>query len=227
MKKRSLPKQRRRETARLKKLTAYESRARSQGYKFIAGLDEAGRGPLAGPIVAAACIFPENLFIPGIKDSKKLTAEERERLYTMIMENPEILSGVGVVEAAIIDQINILQATFQAMVAALAQLKVQPDYLLIDGNQLPLRLKLELPCEGIVDGDNLSQSVMAAGILAKVTRDKIMLEHHKTWPDYGFDEHKGYGTEKHLQKLKELGPCPQHRMSYEPVKMAIKTCDVV
>jgi len=173
-------------------------------------------------VVAAACIFPEGFYLPGINDSKKLTAEERERLYALIRENPEILSGVGIVESLIIDQINILQATFQAMAAAISALSQKPDYLLIDGNQMPLRLKLELPCEGIVEGDSLSQSIMAAGILAKVTRDRIMLEHHKTWPQYGFNEHKGYGTEKHLKGLKEFGPCPIHRMSYEPVKMAVK-----
>jgi ribonuclease HII len=223
MKQQSLLKPQRRETARLRKLTAYEQRARSQGYKSIAGVDEAGRGPLAGPVVAAACIFPENLYLPGINDSKKLTAEERERLYQSIMENPEILSGIGIVEALMIDQINILQATFQAMVAAIFELNQKPDYILFDGNQFPKSLQLEIFCEGIVEGDSLSQSVMAAGILAKVTRDKIMLEHHKTWPGYSFDEHKGYGTEKHLARLKELGPCPIHRRSYEPVKMALKT----
>jgi len=221
MKKQSLPKQQRLETARLKTLTVYEQRARSQGYKTIAGVDEAGRGPLAGPVVAAACILPENFYLPGINDSKKLTAEQRERLYEMIKENPEILSGVGIVEALIIDQINILQATFQAMVAAVLQLQQKPDYILIDGNQIPKSLQLEMPCEGIVQGDSLSQSIMAAGIIAKVTRDKIMLEHHKTWPDYGFKDHKGYGTEKHLEKLRELGPCPLHRRSYEPVKMEV------
>jgi ribonuclease HII len=222
MKKQSLLKPQKREIARLKKLTAFEERARSQGYKCIAGVDEAGRGPLAGPVVAAACIIPENCYLPGIDDSKKLTAEERERLYQMIKENPEILSGVGIVEALMIDQINILQATFQAMVAAILQLKQKPDYLLFDGNQIPKSLQLEMPCEGIVQGDSLSLSVMAAGILAKVTRDKIMLEHHKTWPGYCFDEHKGYGTEKHLERLKEIGPCPIHRRSYEPVKIAVK-----
>lgn len=219
MQKQSLQKPQKREIDRFKKLTAFEERARSQGYKAIAGVDEAGRGPLAGPVVAAACIIPENYYLPGINDSKKLTAEERERLYQMIKENPEILSGVGIVEAVIIDQINILQATFQAMVAAILQLKQKPDYLLIDGNQIPKGL--QMPCEAIVKGDTLSQSIMAAGILAKVTRDKLMLEYHKTWPNYGFNEHKGYGTEKHLQRLKEWGPCPLHRKSYEPVKMAM------
>jgi ribonuclease HII len=222
MKKQLLPKPKRRETARLKKITAYEARARLQGYKWIAGVDEAGRGPLAGPVVAAACIFSEDVFLPGINDSKKLTAEERERLFELIMANPDILTGVAVVEALIIDQINILQATFQAMATAIALLKQKPDYILVDGNRLPQSLNLELPCEGIVEGDSLSQSIMAAGILAKVTRDRIMLEHHKTWPAYGFNEHKGYGTEKHMERLKEFGPCPIHRMSFEPVKMAVK-----
>ncbi|HUD01858.1 MAG TPA: ribonuclease HII [Rhabdochlamydiaceae bacterium] len=222
MQKQSLPKQQRRETARLKLITAYERRARLQGYQWIAGVDEAGRGPLAGPVVAAACIIPEDVYIPGINDSKKLTAEQREVLYQKIRENPAILSGIGIVEAIIIDQINILQATFQAMVAAIAQLQQKPDYILIDGNQMPIRLKMELPCEGIVEGDSLSQSVMAAGILAKVTRDRIMLEHDKKWPEYGFKKHKGYGTEKHRESLKRLGPCPIHRMSFEPVQMAVK-----
>ncbi len=219
MKKQLLPIQQRLEIARLKTLTAYERRARGQGYKWVAGVDEAGRGPLAGPVVAAACILPEDFHLPGINDSKKLTAEERERLYDKIKENPAILSGIGIVEALIIDQINILQATFQAMVAAILQLAQKPDYILIDGNQLP---RLDMRCEAIVEGDTLSQSIMAASILAKVTRDKIMLEHHKVWPAYGFKENKGYPTEKHRECLKNLGPCPIHRMSYEPVKLARK-----
>ncbi|MBS0647749.1 MAG: ribonuclease HII [Verrucomicrobia bacterium] len=222
MKKQSLPIQQRLETARLKRLTAYERRARSQGYHLIAGIDEAGRGPLAGPVVAAACVLPEDLRLPGIKDSKQMTAEDRERLYDKIRQNPDILSGVGIVEALIIDQINILRATFQAMAAALAQLPQKPDYVLIDGNQLPPQLVHTLPCEGIVDGDTLSQSIMAAAILAKVTRDRIMLEHHQTWPEYGFAEHKGYSTPKHMELLKKLGPCPIHRMTFEPVRMAMK-----
>jgi len=203
-------------------LTAYERRARSQGYQLIAGVDEAGRGPLAGPVVAAACILPEGFLLQGIKDSKQLTAGERERLYEKIRQSPEILSGVGIVEALIIDQVNILRATFQAMAAAIAQLSQKPDYVLIDGNQLPPQLVQLMPCKAIVEGDTLSQSIMAAAVLAKVTRDRIMLEHHKTWPEYCFAEHKGYPTPKHRKLLKEWGPCPIHRMSYEPVKMAVK-----
>lgn len=220
MKKQSLPKLPRREQTRLKRLTAYEERARLQGYKWIAGVDEAGRGPLAGPVTAAACIIPEGVYLPGIQDSKKLSAEEREKFYALILENPMILTGIGIVESVIIDQINILRATFEAMAAAIFQLKQKPDYLLFDGNQFPRYLDFPVS-EGIVQGDSRSQSVMAAGILAKVTRDRIMLEHHKTWPDYGFAEHKGYSTPQHMESLQRLGPCLIHRMSFEPVRMAI------
>ena len=139
----------------------------------------------------------------------------------MFFENPAILTGVGVVEALIIDQINILQATFEAMAAAVFQLKQRPDYLLFDGNQFPRYLDLPIS-EGIVRGDSRSQSVMAAGILAKVTRDRMMLELHKTWPDYGFAKHKGYPTRQHMESLQRLGPCPIHRMSFDPVRKAIK-----
>jgi ribonuclease HII len=216
MKKQPLPNQQRLENARLKRLCAYERKARQQGFQTIAGVDEAGRGPLAGPVVAAACILPDGIRLPGINDSKQLTAEERERLYEAIKNNPDILSGVGIVEAVIIDQINILQATFRAMTAAIIALAQKPDYVLIDGNQLP---RLEIPCEGIVEGDTLSQSIMAAAIIAKVTRDRIMREQAKRWPGYGFDEHKGYPTAKHIEALKRLGPCPIHRRSYEPVRL--------
>lgn len=199
-------------------LTALETKARRQGYRRIAGVDEAGRGPLAGPVVAAACILPEGLEIPGINDSKKLSAEARDFLYEKIQQDPSILSGVGVVEALMIDQVNILQATFLAMAAAVAKLSEQPDYVLVDGNQLP---PLEMPCVGVVKGDTLSQSIMAASILAKVTRDRIMRNLHQKWPLYGFARHKGYPTPQHLDLLKRLGPCPEHRLSYQPVKMSM------
>lgn len=218
MKRKSLPIDQRLEVARLKKLSAYERKARSQGYQQVAGVDEAGRGPLAGPVIAAACILPEGLYLPGIDDSKKLSAEQRDRLYQTIMENPAILSGVGIVEVLIIDQVNILQATLRAMIAAVLQLRSPPDYVLVDGNRLP---PLEMPGEAIVHGDALSQTIMAAAILAKVTRDRIMKELHSQWPEYGFAEHKGYPTAKHLEALRRLGPCPAHRLSYEPVRMAI------
>lgn len=198
--------------------TRYEARARAQGYLRIAGLDEAGRGPLAGPVVAAACIIPEGVWFKGINDSKVLSADERKRLYDLIRNHPDVVTGIGVVEAVIIDQINILQATFQAMKMAVIDLKVEPDYILVDGNQRP---HFDVYCEGVVKGDSECLSIMAAGILAKVTRDEIMLEFHKMWPQYHFDEHKGYGTEKHMKALKEFGPCPIHRMTFAPVVAAL------
>ncbi len=211
-KKPSLPKQRQ------LKITAFESRARAQGYHWIAGVDEAGRGPLAGPVVAAACILPDGFYLRGIDDSKKLTPEERDNFYKKLIENREILSGIGIVEALIIDQINILQASFQAMVIAISQLRQRPDYVLVDGNHLP---PFEMICEGIVGGDTVSQSIMSGAIIAKVTRDQIMKEHHKTWPQYHFDEHKGYSTPEHLEAIKKYGPCPIHRKSFEPVRECV------
>ena len=215
-KKQSLPIQQRLEDARLKTLVAFETRARKRGFQKIAGVDEAGRGPLAGPVVAAACIIPEGIYLPGINDSKKLTSEQRERLYDLLKSNPEILSAEGVVEAIIIDQINILRATLEAMAVAIVKLKAKPDYVLVDGNRLP---SLEMPAEAIVRGDSLSQSIMAAAIIAKVTRDKMMKQYHEQWPEYGFDEHKGYPTPQHLQALEKFGACPIHRQSFGPVKM--------
>lgn len=200
---------------RLEVLTKYEMSARSKGYLMIAGVDEAGRGPLAGPVVAAACVIPEGLYLDGINDSKQLTAEQREQLYKAMQQNPDIISGVGVVEAILIDQINILQATFYAMVAAVAALRHKPDYILVDGPYTP---KFDAPSEGIVDGDALSQSIMAASIIAKCTRDQMMQNFHDRWPEYGFSQHKGYGTPQHLAALKMYGPCPIHRKSFGPVK---------
>jgi ribonuclease HII len=196
-------------------LKIYEQRARNRGYRYIAGVDEAGRGPLAGPVVAAACILPEDVNLPGINDSKKLTSQQRERLYRQIEENPAILKSVAVVEAIIIDQVNILQATLLAMVAAIGKLSQKPDYVLVDGNRLP---PLEMSAEAIIQGDTLSESIMAAAILAKVTRDRMMVEYDQIWPEYGFADHKGYPTPNHLEILKKLGPCSIHRKSYEPVK---------
>lgn len=200
---------------RLDQLTIFEKKARTKGFLCIAGVDEAGRGPLAGPVVAAACILPEALFLRGIDDSKKLTPEERESLYEKIKENPEIHYGIGIVSSLIIDQINILRATMAAMVAAVKQLQKKPDYILVDGNQLP---SFDVPCEGIVAGDTLSQSIMAASIIAKYTRDQIMLQCHLEWPQYGFKAHKGYGTPQHLEALKLHGPCPIHRKTFKPVR---------
>lgn len=193
----------------------FEKKARRRGFKAIAGIDEAGRGPLAGPVVAAACMLPKGALIEGIDDSKKLTPEKRMEVYEKIIAYPQVCFGIGIIDSIIIDQINILRATLEAMMLAVAHLSNQPDYLLVDGNQLP---PFHIPAEAIVDGDALSFSIAAASIIAKYTRDKIMMEYHLQWPMYGFDEHKGYGTEKHLLALQKEGPCPIHRRSFEPVK---------
>jgi ribonuclease HII len=204
---------------RLEQITRCEKQAQSKGFSVIAGVDEAGRGPLAGPVVAAACIIPEGVYFEGINDSKQLTPEARERLYEAIQQNPQVLSGVGVVEAVLIDQINVLQATFYAMVAAVAALRQKPEYVLVDGPYTP---DFGVPSEGIVDGDTLSQSIMAAAIIAKCTRDRMMVKFHDRWPEYGFNAHKGYGTPQHLAALQLHGPCPIHRRSFEPVRVLTK-----
>jgi len=198
---------------RLKGLCQLEDEARLKGYSRVAGVDEAGRGPLAGPVVAAACIVPQGIVLEGIDDSKKLSPAQRERLYQRIMETPEICKEVGIIEAAIIDQINILRAALRAMAVAIGL--VRADYILVDGRHLP---PAGVPGKTVIRGDSLSQSIMAGSIVAKVTRDKIMGMFHEQWPEYGFREHKGYGTLKHLQALRKYGPSPIHRHSFEPVK---------
>jgi ribonuclease HII len=200
---------------RSKNLSAMEAHARLLGYQRIAGVDEAGRGPLAGPVVAAACVIPEGLFIAGVNDSKQLQPSHREELYNQILSNEAIDYGIGIVDAATIDQINILRATFEAMRAAIAALKTEPDYLLVDGLHLPTEKIAGL---AIVEGDGKSQSIAAASILAKVTRDRIMVQFHEQWPLYGFSQHKGYGTQEHVEAIHRYGPCPIHRMSFEPIK---------
>ena len=203
------------EWRRLKTLTVFEEEARQNGYKVIAGVDEAGRGPLAGPVVAAACLIPENLFIPGVDDSKKLLQKKRQEIFKQIVSDPRIIYCVGLVEVEIIDKINILQATIQAMLLAIEGLAKKPDYLLVDGLKLP---HPSIPSLKIIAGDALSQSIAAASIIAKETRDRLMIEYHQKWPEYGFDQHKGYGTEKHLAAIDKHGPCPIHRMSFDPIK---------
>jgi ribonuclease HII len=203
-------------------LSVYENKARKKGFSRIAGIDEAGRGPLAGPVVAAACILPEGLFLQGIDDSKKLTKEKREELYALITQDPSIEYGVGVVDALMIDQINILQATLRAMIAAVAYLRQKPDYLLVDGRDVP---DAGVTGRAIIEGDRLSQSIAAASVIAKVTRDRMMLSYHQEWPQYGFDEHKGYGTPKHVLAIEQFGPCPIHRMSFEPLKSRVVPCE--
>lgn len=202
------------ERARLKAFVSYERIARSQGYKRIAGVDEAGRGPLAGPVVAAACIIPQGVFFPGIDDSKKLTHRQREQLFASLTQHPKVQYALGVVNAADIDRINIYQATIQAMLQAVGGLKEAPDYLLVDG--MPL-FHPTVPSQKIIGGDAKSQSIAAASVLAKVTRDRMALEWEITWPQYGFAKHKGYGTPQHLAAIAEHGPCPIHRMTFAPL----------
>lgn len=181
-----------------------------QGYQLVCGVDEAGRGPLAGPVCAAAVILPQNIEIPGLNDSKKLSDKKRRELYPIIMEQA-LAYGIGFADHQEIDSINILQATFLAMERAISQLSVKPELALIDGNR---EKDFGIPVKTVVHGDSLSASIAAASVLAKVTRDDIMLQMAEQYPGYGFEVHKGYGTKAHYQALQELGPCAIHRMSF-------------
>lgn len=206
------------EKKRLLALTVFEEEARSQGFQFIAGIDEAGRGPLAGPVVAGACIIPPEIYFPGVNDSKQLSAAQREELYSQITSTEGVHCGIGIATVEEIDAFNIFQATVRAMHRAIAALKQVPDMLLVDGLQLS---HLTIPSKKIIKGDCKSQSIAAASILAKVTRDKMMEKYHEEWPHYGFKSHKGYPTEAHIDNLMKHGPCPIHRRSFQPVRDAL------
>jgi len=192
----------------------HERRLRAIGVARIAGIDEAGRGALAGPVVAAAVVLPERFRHRELNDSKQLSPEIREEIYTELAANNEIAWAIGIVDSLEIDRINILRATHQAMRAAIAALTARPEHVLIDG--LPV-FPFPLPQTAIIDGDCLSLSIAAASVIAKVTRDRIMRDFCARFPEYCFSQHKGYGTELHLIKLHEHGPCPIHRRSFEPV----------
>ena len=192
-------------------MNKFEQRARQRGFNLIAGIDEAGRGPLAGPVVAAAVVLPENYHHPEITDSKKLTPRKREELFKVIRENA-LSIGVGVMEASIIDDVNILQATLSAMREAVLDLDTPPDYLLVDGMQT---VPVDIPQETIIKGDGLSISIAAASIIAKVSRDHIMEMYHRQFPYYNFFKNKGYGTQEHRQAIKVHGPCKIHRRSFK------------
>ena len=194
-------------------LFEFETKASHQGFKNIAGIDEAGRGPLAGPVVAAAVIFPSQVNIPGLNDSKKLSTKKREELFPKIQEI-SVSYGVAVVGQKVIDKINILQAARLAMKQAVETLKIIPDLLLIDGNQ---KIDSTLNQWAIVKGDSRSLSIAAASVLAKVTRDRIMDDYHKLYPQYEFNRHKGYGTKLHRNLIQEHGPCPIHRNTFKGV----------
>ena len=188
----------------------FEQKYYNKGYKWICGVDEAGRGPLAGPVCAAAVILPENIDIPGLNDSKKLSDKKRRELYPLICEKA-IAYGIAFADHREIDEINILQATYLAMERAISQLSQKPEIALIDGNRAK---DFGIPVETVVGGDGRSASIAAASILAKVTRDNYMLEIAKTYPQYGFDIHKGYGTKVHYAALTEHGPCKIHRLTF-------------
>lgn len=203
------------ELSRLELMSYSEKRLKAEGFLRIAGVDEAGRGPLAGPVVAAACILPEGLFFENLNDSKQLTPDERNALFEEITRCPTLNYGIGIIDVDTIDQVNILQATFLAMKKAVESLPINPDYILIDGNQIP---HFDTPTESLVKGDSLSISIAAASILAKVTRDRIMEELHLQYPKYGFKQHKGYATDQHIEAICTFGPTPIHRKSFDPVK---------
>lgn len=196
-----------------KQMSTFENTARDNGFSFIAGVDEVGRGPLAGPVVAAAVILPDSDTILGLNDSKKLSFKKREELFEIIHTKARAV-GVGIVEAPEIDRINIYQASKKAMELAIKNLSIDPDYLLLDAMQV----QTSLPQEKIIKGDARSVSIAAASIVAKVTRDRMMEEYDKEYPGYGFSNNAGYGTKEHLIGLKELGVTPIHRQSFAPVR---------
>jgi len=205
------------ELERLKGIHKYEDNCCSNGYKLIAGVDEAGRGPLAGPVAAGAVILPDDIEIIGVNDSKKLSSKRRKQLAEQIKE-VALCWSIGMATEEEIYRLNIRNASHLAMARAVNQLTSKPDILLVDGFLIP---NLNLEQQAIVGGDAKSVSIAAASILAKVERDKIMDKYHEIYPDYGFDRHKGYGTKLHIEAIMKYGPCPIHRKDFEPVRSFI------
>ena len=201
------------EDLRLEKMLAYEKELYAQGIDLIAGVDEVGRGPLAGPVVAAAVILPKACKIPGLNDSKKIPKSKHKEIYEAVLQNA-IAIGIGIKDNQVIDQVNIYEATKLAMMEAIGQLEPQPQHLLIDA----MKLDLPIPQTSIIKGDANSLSIAAASIVAKVTRDQMMEEFDKEYPGYDFAKNAGYGTANHLAGLDQLGVTPIHRRSFEPVK---------
>jgi ribonuclease HII len=193
---------------------AYESSWRDKGCAYVAGVDEAGRGPLAGPVSVAAVILPDGFEHEVLNDSKKLTEARRERIYEELITCDGLRWSVVLVDVEVIDRINILQATHSAMREAVLKLEPKPDVVLIDGLPVP---RFPIQQQALVKGDSLSLSIAAASVIAKVTRDRLMLEAAREFPQYGFEKHKGYGTRQHLAALEKHGPCPLHRRSFAPV----------
>jgi ribonuclease HII len=198
------------EIERLHRMTEFEREYHAKGYKLIAGIDEVGRGPLAGPVVTAAVIFAEGVVIPGVNDSKKLSEAKREFLYDEIKAKA-LAIGVGMAEVELIDEINILNATYVAMKRAIASLSIQPDFILLDAVTLK---DVEIPQKGIIKGDTLSHSIAAASIIAKVERDRLISAYDSIYPEYKFSKHKGYGTKEHMDCIRKLGLLPIHRRSF-------------
>lgn len=200
-----------RELERLTKLKEIESNLYSKGMNYICGIDEAGRGPLAGPVVVASVIMPKDSMIEGVNDSKKISESKREQLYEKIIEEA-ISYGVGIIDQKEIDEINILNATKKGLTTSLKELTVRPDIILVDAlNGIDT---LQIPYQSIIKGDAKAYSISAASIIAKVTRDRIMRQWDEIYPQYGFAKHKGYGTAAHIAAIKECGICPLHRLSF-------------
>lgn len=198
------------EQERLKHMLEIEESLYEKGYKLVCGVDEAGRGPLCGPVVAAAVILKPGQMIDGVNDSKKISEKKREKLYEDIMANA-LAVGVGMSDVDVIEDVNILNATKLAMKQAISNLKIQPEYVLIDGNQM---IDITMDAETVVSGDAKSESIAAASIIAKVTRDRMLLEWDKEYPEYGFAKHKGYGTKAHIEAIGKYGLIPLHRKSF-------------
>ena len=190
---------------------SFENEARKKGFAAVCGVDEAGRGPLMGPVCAAAVILPEDVELEGVNDSKKLSEKKREALFEVIKEKA-VAWSVAFASVEEIEEVNILNATYLAMNRAIEGLSVPADYALIDGNRVPKDIKIE--CETVVKGDAKSLSIAAASILAKVSRDRLVLEYDKEFPEYKFADHKGYGTAAHIEAIKKYGPCKYHRASF-------------
>ncbi len=187
-----------------------ENKLYNEGYNFICGVDEAGRGPLCGPVVAAAVILPKNEKIEGVNDSKKLSEKKREQLFEVIKEKA-VAFGIGISDVDVIEEVNILNATKLAMKEAIGNLKIKPDYVLIDGNQ---GIDIKINYETVISGDAKSESIAAASIIAKVTRDRMLIEYDKKYPEYGFAKHKGYGTKAHIEAIQKYGLTQIHRPSF-------------